>query len=293
MSPPAAKPRRVALVTSSAYPNLYEDDLPLRAALESCGVKAVPAVWSDPAIAWDEFAVIVIRTPWDYFERLSEFRGWLDARIAGKVPLCNPGALLRWNLDKHYLRDLEAAGVTLVPTVFVEAGARPEIAAIARERGWTDLVVKPTISGGAYRTHRFAVEHEGKYTQEMTEILRDRALMVQPFLPEIVRTGELSLVFLEGEFSHAVRKRARAGDYRVQFQYGGTNEDVQVPPAIVSQAQACVRAAPVAPVYARVDGLVSEGRFVLMELEVLEPMLFLSRAPHAAMRFAQAIARIA
>jgi glutathione synthase/RimK-type ligase-like ATP-grasp enzyme len=284
-----SRSRRVALVTCDKYPDLYEDDLLLRSALEACALDAEPVVWSDPSVVWNEFAIIVVRSPWDYFERLSEFRQWLEARIAGKVPMCNAGELLLWNLDKRYLADLQAAGVALVPTAFLERGSRPDVESIARERGWREIVVKPAISGGAYRTYRFAIEEAPNHTGEIAEILLDRGVLVQPFMPEILRDGELSLVFLDGEFSHAVRKRARAGDYRVQFQYGGTDEDVQVSATLIDQARACVRAAPIPPVYARVDGLISEERFLLMELEVLEPLLFLGRASGAAMRLARAI----
>lgn len=282
---------RVGLVTCDRFPALYEDDLHLCSALEARGLDAVPVVWSDPSIDWDDFAILVIRSPWDYFERLTEFRAWLDARCAGNVPMCNAAELLRWNLDKRYLADLQRAGVALVPTAFIEQGGNPDVGEVARARGWHDVVVKPTISGGAYRTYRFSVDEAPRYRAEIAEMLSDRGALVQPFMPEILRDGELSLVFLDGEHSHSVCKRAAAGDYRVQFQYGGTDEDVVLPASTVEQARACLRAAPVPPVYARVDGVMSGGRFLLMELEVLEPLLFLGRAPGAAARLAGAIAR--
>jgi glutathione synthase/RimK-type ligase-like ATP-grasp enzyme len=249
----------------------------------------IPEIWSDAAVDWGSFDALVIRTPWDYFERAAEFRAWLDARLASGVLICNAGEILDWNYDKRYLQDLEAAGVPLVPTLCIQRGEQADVAALARDRGWSEIVVKPTISGGAYRTYRFLVEDAAAYAKEIDATLADRGVLVQPFLPEILSDGELSLLFFDGVYSHAVCKRPRPGDYRVQFQFGGTTEAVEVEPALVEQARACVLAAPSLPVYARVDGVVKDGRFLLMELEVFEPLMFLARHPEAPGRFARAV----
>jgi glutathione synthase/RimK-type ligase-like ATP-grasp enzyme len=280
---------RVALVTCAAYPDLFEDDLLLAKALEQLGISPIPEIWSDAAVDWGSFDALVIRTPWDYFERAAEFRAWLDARLASGVLMCNAGEILDWNYDKRYLQDLEAAGVPLVPTLCIQRGEQADVAALARDRGWSEIVVKPTISGGAYRTYRFLVEDAAAYAKEIDATLADRGVLVQPFLPEILSDGELSLLFFDGVYSHAVCKRPRPGDYRVQFQFGGTTEAVEVEPALVEQARACVLAAPSLPVYARVDGVVKDGRFLLMELEVFEPLMFLAKHPEAPGRFARAV----
>jgi glutathione synthase/RimK-type ligase-like ATP-grasp enzyme len=285
---PPAQPR-VALVTSTAYPLLYEDDLLLARALEQIGISAIPAIWNDATIEWDSFAALVIRTPWDYFERVDEFRAWLHARTASGVLMCNSSDILQWNFDKRYLQDLEAAGVAIVPTHCIARGETADVAALARARGWNEIVVKPTISGGAYRTYRFLVDDAAAYTNDIALTLKDRGVLVQPFLPEILSGGELSLLFFDGVYSHAVCKRPKAGDYRVQFQFGGTNENVEVEPTLVAQARACVLSSPSLPVYARVDGVVKDGQFRLMELEVFEPLMFLARHSDAAARFARAV----
>jgi hypothetical protein len=145
---------RVALVTCAAYPQLYEDDLLLARALGQIDIDAISAIWSAPTIDWGSFAALVIRSPWDYFERLAEFRAWLDQRTASGVLMCNAGDILDWNYDKRYLQELQAAGIPLVPTVCIGRGEHVDVAALARERGWNEIVVKPTISGGAYRTYR-------------------------------------------------------------------------------------------------------------------------------------------
>ncbi len=288
MREPRARPH-VALVTSEALPHLYEDDLLLVAALDEIGIDSRPAIWSDASIDWLAFDALVVRTPWDYFVRLQEFRAWLDARIASGVRMCNPSEILDWNFDKRYLQDLEAAGVSLVPTIVVPRGARPDIVALARARGWDEIVIKPTISGGGYCTHRFRLDAADRYRDDIARTLLDRGLLIQPFLPEILSAGELSLMFFDGVFSHAVCKRPKAGDYRVQFQFGGTNETVEVRHEWIEGARACIAAAPALPVYARVDGVIRDGQFLLMELEVFEPLMFLARHPDAPGRFARAI----
>ena len=134
--------------------------------------------------------------------------------------MCNSSEILDWNFDKRYLQDLAAAGVSLVPTIVVPRGERPDIVALARARGWDEIVVKPTISGGAYCTHRFRLDAADRYRDDIARTLLDRGLLIQPFLPEIQSAGELSLLFFDGVFSHAVCKRPKDGDYRVQFQFG-------------------------------------------------------------------------
>lgn len=283
-----ARPR-VALVTSQALPHLYEDDLLLVSALDEIGIDSRPTIWSDASIDWLAFDALVIRSPWDYFERVPEFRAWLQARIASGVCLCNSGEILDWNFDKRYLQDLAAAGVSLVPTIVVPQGERPDIVALARARGWEEIVIKPTISGGAHCTHRFRLDDADRYRDDITRTLLDRGLLIQPFLPEILSEGELSLLFFDGDFSHAICKRPKDGDYRVQFQFGGTTETVDVRAEWVEGARACIAAAPALPVYARVDGVIRDGQFLLMELEVFEPLMFLAQHPLAPGRFARAI----
>jgi glutathione synthase/RimK-type ligase-like ATP-grasp enzyme len=283
----ARKP--VALVTSEAFADLYEDDHLLVAALADIGIRSVPSVWSDASIDWTSFDAVVIRSPWDYFERAAEFRAWLDARIAEDALLCNSREILNWNFDKRYLQDLAKAGVAIVPTICIAAREKADIAALARARGWQDIVVKPTIGGSAYRTYRFRLEELDRYAADIATTLEDRGVLVQPFLPEIQSNGELSLLFFDGVFSHAVCKRPKAGDFRVQFQYGGTDENARVSEEIVAQARLSIAHAPALPVYARVDGVVRDGTFLLMELEIFEPLMFLSYHPEAPARFARAI----
>lgn len=292
---------RLALVTYAAAPDLTPDDRLLRAALERAGAEVHPVVWTE----WDDWAdfdLVVIRSTWDYFLAPDEFAAWIDRLDQSGVGVLNPLQIVRWNGDKRYLLELEARGVAIVPTIFLEPGdegAEP-LADLLGNRGWPDAVVKPSISGGAHLTWRTSPQaaDEPRYR----ELLRgaNGGVLIQPFMHEVVNGGELSLIFLDGVFSHAAVKRPKAGDFRVQQEHGGVYEPASPDAVIVEQARGVIAAAadiagvePGTLAYARVDGIVrSEGgrrEFMLMELECIEPNLFFLQHPPAAERMARSL----
>lgn len=284
---------RVALVTSAALPSLYGDEQELPSAFAAAGVDAAPVVWSDPEVAWSRYDAVVIRSTWDYFQRIGEFVAWLDRIEREGVRLYNPVPLVRWNFDKRYLAELKARGVRIVPTRFFDAGARVDLPALLREAGWTEAIVKPAVSGGAWRTHRFAVADAAAVQRELDEILRGSGALVQPFLDEITRVGEHSLFFFGGRFSHAVVKTPASGDFRVQAQFGGTHRAIEPPAEMLEAARAVLDLLPAPALYARIDGIERDVRFELMEVEVIEPYLFLPGSPGAIDRYVDAVRRIA
>jgi len=280
---------RIALATCRALPALFEDDHPLVEALASEGVRAEPAVW-DEAVRWSEYDAVVLRSVWDYHLQAQAFETWLGELEAGSIPCWNPVSLVRWNLDKRYLRELEAKGIATVPTLWVDRGvSAEEAAARIAATGWADLVVKPTVSAGAWRTVRMAGDGVPGRVDELRSMLAEGGVMVQPFVPEILEEGEHSLLFFDGDFSHAVLKRPRSGDFRVQWVHGGDHVATAPSRSIVEQAAAVLAAAPSPGLYARVDGVIRGGRLILMELEQIEPYLFLSEGPGAAERLARAV----
>ena len=278
--------KRVALVTSREHPDLPDDDRPLVAELGRLGIAASPRIWDDPVL-WREFDALVIRSTWDYHLRVREFRRWIDARDAEGATLWNPAPLLAWNTHKFYLRELEEKGIPIAPTRFLSAGSDARLAEILDAEGWDRAVIKPAVSATAHRTH-LVDRREGR---RLGALLADGDTLVQRYLGEIEGQGEWSLVYIDGSFSHAVRKIPAAGDFRVQTEFGGRAEPVRPDPALVRQADRVIAAIDSPWLYARVDGVESEGRLLLLELELVEPSLFLSAAPDAARRFAAAIAR--
>jgi glutathione synthase/RimK-type ligase-like ATP-grasp enzyme len=306
--------RRVALVTSREHPELPADDRPLIPELGRLGVAASAQTWDDPSVPWTAFDAIVLRSTWDYHLRIDAFRRWIEKRRSEGAALWNPAELLLWNTHKFYLRELEARGIPIIPTRFVAAASRatsdaasratsdagsraalhapPDFGRILEEEGWARAVVKPAVSGGAWRTH--LVDRAGATRlPEADPALGADDVLVQEYRPEIESGGEWSLVYIGGAFSHAVRKRPASGDFRVQTELGGTYAAARADAPLVRQADRVLAAVDSPWLYARVDGVEADGRLLLMELEVVEPSLFLDAAPDAARRFAAAIDGVA
>lgn len=271
---------RVALVTCARLPDLSPDDHPLRDALRLRGAEVDAVLWDDAAVEWDSYDAAVVRSTWDYHKRTHEFRAWLDARERDGTRLWNPAPLLRANIHKSYLRALSDEGVRTIPTVML--GDSSGVRAVMEQHGWDRAVVKPATSATAFRTHVVTTENV-----DALEPLHD--LLVQPFVDEIVTDGEWSFVFLSGAFSHAVVKRPRPGDFRVQSDWGGSSTLVAASDALISQAASVLQAIHDPWLYARVDGVIRDGTLYLMELEMTEPTLFLRLHPPAAEHLADAI----
>jgi hypothetical protein len=257
-------------------------------ALERAGHHGELASWSDPAVDWTGFDAIWISSTWDYHERPGEFRAWLG-RAQQATRLENPAQLVEWNLDKRYLRELEDAGVRVIPTVWAEPDGAGPAAAEATEAGWERTVVKPAIDLGAANLK--VVEPAG--VEEAVAAI-DGASLVQPYLGSLEREGELSLVYFRGELAHAVHKQPAAGDFRVQQQYGGRYSPVEPDEdsiAVGDDTLAALRmvlGAERDPLYARVDVVRDDhGEPCVIELELIEPNLFLDVVGDgAAARFA-------
>jgi glutathione synthase/RimK-type ligase-like ATP-grasp enzyme len=280
----------IALVTYEALPALSDDDRLLAAALEIRGARAVPVVWNDERVEWRAFDAIVVRSCWDYFLRAADFFSWLARLESLRAVVFNDVRTLRWNAEKTYLRDLEARGVPVVPTHWLESGTDTSLRDIRRRTGWSELVVKPAISGSAHQTWRASPGDEHADDARLGAMTASGGVLVQPLVDVIADEGEWSIVFLDGEYSHAVLKRPRSGDFRVQIEHGGTAEPTDPPVELIAQARAALLAAP-APetLYARVDGCVVDDDLLLMELELIEPVLFLGTSTGAADRLANAL----
>jgi len=283
---------RIALATYSTLPGLNDDDRLLIPALAELGVAAVPAVWDSPDVRWEEFRAVVVRSCWDYHRRLPEFLAWIGRLERSGVRLRNPSDVVRWNSHKGYLRDLAAAGVPIVPTRWLAQGDRVNLATVLSGEGWRDAVVKPAVSASATGTWRTFPGTAAADQARLDELLRGGDAMVQPFVPEVVDPGEWSLVFLGGRFSHAVLKRPAERDYRVQWEFGGSALAAAAPDHLVAAAERVLAAAPGATVYARGDGVERDGRLLLMELELIEPHLFLAWSEGAAGRLAAALGAV-
>ena len=274
---------RLAIATSVADPEIHTDDQHLVTSLRGFGVETIACIWNDPAVDWATFDAVLIRSIWDYFKHYASFKQWLTHL---PVPTINNKELLLWNSDKRYLIELAKCGVSIIPTQVVSARQLQGTLAAMPAR---EVVIKPTVSGTAWHTVR-GVAGDREFDQLVTQLPQEFDYLVQPYLPEVASDGEWSLLFFDGQYSHAVIKRPKAGDYRVQSDYGGVSlaaepgEDLVAAAGLVLKAAAAIGHADVA--YARIDGVISQGRFLLMELEMIEPFLHLGNRTDASERFA-------
>ena len=287
----------IALATYASLPALADDEQPLIECLAALDVRACAEVWDDPSVAWREYDGVIVRSCWDYHVRHDDFFRWVD-RVAGAgVPIWNPPATLRWNSRKTYLHDLTIGGVRTVPTLWLlpddPRAKRASPATILTDAGWERAVVKPIISASAHETWSVTLDEvrddAATWDARLRALIARPGVMVQPFIREVESDGEWSLVFFGGVFSHAVRKYAALGDFRVTREWGGWHEHLTPSPNVIRQAEYALRAAPGESLYARVDGVLVDGDLVVTELELLEPSLFLDAHPEAPARFARAI----
>lgn len=286
--------KTVALVTAATARDLDEDLAPLASALAGLGLEPAVVPWDDPRVAWRDYAAAVVRSTWDYAPRRDAFVAWAEA-TGEVVRLLNPAPVLRWNTDKRYLADLADRGIPVVPTRWIVPG-QP----IVLPGDGAPFVVKPAISAGAWDTARYAPGEEARAHDHAARLLAEgRTAMVQPYLERVDTSGETGLVYVDGAFSHAIRKGAilRPGTRVVGGLYAEERIEARVPTAeeralaerVLSLLPDLVPAAPEPPLYARVDLIPSECGPVLLELELTEPSLFHALGPGSVDRLARAI----
>jgi glutathione synthase/RimK-type ligase-like ATP-grasp enzyme len=281
----------VALVTWRELPELDPDDRPLAAALRARGLAVAVVAWDDPGFDWRAARLALLRNPWDYYRRRDEFLAWGE-RVERLTRLENPLAVVRWNTHKGYLVELAGRGAPVVPTALVRRGERFDLARHAAAHGWTGgVVVKPAVSADSWETHVVAGGDLATAQAHVARLAAERDVVVQPFLPAVEDHGERCLVFLDGDYSHAVRKNPITRGGRWAGLPEGT--PVEADAAERAAAERVLAAAGRGPLlYARVDLVRDErGEPRLLELELAEPTLFLADAPAGLARLVAAIER--
>jgi glutathione synthase/RimK-type ligase-like ATP-grasp enzyme len=260
------------------------EDALLADAFQALGAEVRRVDWRHGATAITGADLAIIRATWDYTEAPAAFDAALLA-IDGATALLNPLPLVRWNLDKHYLLDLQRSGVAIVPTRVIERGSGETLEGLVAEARGAAICVKPAVSAGARHTWRLTGAVPAEAAATFDALLPTEDWLVQPFQHRVLDEGELSLIVIGGRCTHAVQKRPAPGDFRVQDDFGGTVAPHTPSPGEIAFAEAAVRACPTPPTYARVDAVrAPDGALLLMELELVEPELFLrfnAGAPHA------------
>lgn len=273
----------IALLTCQRLPNLFETDQTLIPLFQERGIQAEAAVWNDASIDWQRFDYLIIRNTWDYYTQSDSFIAWLTQIRDSKIPMLNPSEVVLQNVHKFYLRDFANNGVRIIPTLFSDSECPLTVDDI-KKSGWDKVVIKPAISAGSYETKVYTASDLN--TDVLAPMLNDDRL-IQPFLPEIEH-GEISMIFFNGQFSHAVVKKPKEGEFRVQRQYGGKYQVFNPGSALLSEAANIIAQVPQRLLYARVDGVMIGNQFHLMELELIEPDLYFEFGEAIKVRFVEA-----
>ena len=279
----------VAFVTCANLPEMHADDRLAADVLRDRGLSVASAVWDDSAVDWSRYAGVVIRSTWDYHHQQDHYAHWLRRCAVGGVKLWNPPGAVLANMNKRYLSDLAHRGVEVVPTEYLDIRHGHDLRGTLNRRGWDEAVVKPAVSASAHGTWRTSLATADRDQHAFEEESSRHEVLVQPHIEEIATGGEWSLVFFAGKYSHAAIKRPAAGDFRVQEELGGSAAPARPPDHLIDAARHILSLSPSPLLYARVDGVERAGRFMLMELEINEPYLFLGLSGGAAVRFADAI----
>lgn len=279
---------KIALATAIAAYSLDEDLAPLREACGEAGIQTQVLAWDDPTVGWSRFDAVLLRSTWDYIDRLPEFLAWCE-RVAAQTRLWNPPEVVRWNTDKRYLGELAARGVPVIESHFLAPGDDP-----ASLPDLEEFVVKPTVGAGSRDAQRYLRADRVAAIAHARRLLdAGRHVLVQPYLRAVDEQGETALLFFDGQFSHAIRKAPllKRGQSPTAALFSTEKIQSRTPSAAEHEVAAKVLAAlPFAtPVYARVDLLPSADGPQLLELELTEPSVFLPYGPGAADRFAAAL----
>lgn len=283
----------IALVTGSENPELYTDDLPLKSYLESRGVVTSVVIWNDSEIDWKKYDWLVIRSIWDYIKDIDVFSAWLDFLRSHHIKVLNPISVMEWNKQKHYLIELADRGILIPPTIHIKKNTKIDLQHEIDKVSWDKAVIKPTISVGAIRTWILTKENADTLQPDVDLLLSEQDIFIQKFAEEIKSQGEISVVYFNKKYSHAVLKRPKENDFRVQFQYGGTYEKYFPADPLLQSLETILSNIKVELLYARIDGYITrEGLFCLMEIELIEPVLFVSSDQDAPQNFYTALLEI-
>lgn len=279
----------IAFLTMDCLRNFIANDHFVKPPLAELGWSVVDVPWRMPDVRWSDFEAVIIRTPWDYHQSLTEFFEVIDRIDRSGTQLFNSAAIIRWNADKQYLKSLQQQGLVTVPTHWVLSPTQSDIVKAMNDFSVDEIVIKPTVGAGARDTYRIKRNQprlldEGLYHGRMT--------MLQPFLSSIIDHGEWSLFYFAGQYSHAVLKTPKPGDFRVQEEYGSHLEAASPSPDLIAIANRTMDAIFEPTLYARVDIVhLQNGQPAIIELELIEPSLYFSYDDEGPKRFANAIDR--
>ena len=281
----------IGILTCARLPELLESDQKLIPLFKQYNINAKAVIWDDDSIDWTTFDYLLFRNTWDYYQKENAFNDWLKKMESLGIKTLNPLAVIQQNKHKFYLKELEKKGVLILPTIFLEKNSKKNLENILPE-SWKKIVIKPAFSAGSYLTKLVDSSELEPIQKEFEEHFETKDFLLQEFRPEIKELGETSLIFFNGNFSHAINKKPVEGDFRVQIQYGGNYTLVEPSIELITQAQAILKQIPEKLLYARIDGIVKNNQLHLMEIELIEPDLYFDIAIGSRERFVEAFLKV-
>lgn len=280
--------KKIGFITCQEYAALATDEHHLFPLFKAAGLKIIPVIWDQP-VDYEEFDLLVFRSAWDYHEKPAAFYAWLQELKKIKTPIANPITIIEENYDKYYLKTYQDKGFSIIPTLFFDTVEKIDLAKIMKERDWQKGVIKPAISMSAYHTYSFNQTNYQAIQSQLTKFYGDTKVMVQKFAPEITRVGEWSLVFFDKEYCMSALKTPKKGDFRVQSELGGTITYPEPPAHIIAEAKAILDSYEEDILYARMDGVIHNNHFQLMEAELIDPELYFRSGEKGRKAFLEAI----
>ena len=269
--------------------NVLTEDGLIYDELEKLGLRVIRKDWDDKHFNWEDAKLLLIRSTWDYFHRFKAFKKWID-NVNSKSILINTYDQVNWNFDKHYLKDLQQNNINIPASIFIEKGSTTKLQDYMTKNDWNCIVVKPTISGAGRHTYKVDESNVSEVNQNFLELVKEEDFIIQEFQKNIISKGEVAVVLINGEYTHAILKLAKKGDFRVQDDFGGTVHDYDPNQDMITFAQESIKSLYPTPVYARVDIIWdNNNNMAVSELELIEPELWFRNNPSAAVKIAKVL----
>ena len=287
----------VVVLTDSRYVNpletnayisnvLREDELVINA-LEGKDLSVIKKDWNDPNFNWNNTRSVLFRSTWDYFDNFEQFKKWFD-KTRNTCLMINSSETIEWNLDKHYLLDLQKHQIPIPNSEFIQRESSVDLSLLMQKKNWNEIVVKPTISGAAKNTYRLKKEDINQFDSTWKKLIYQEDFIVQEFQNNVIKKGEVAMMVIGGKYTHAVLKKAKEGDFRVQDDFGGSIAKYSPSENMVKLAEKCTGILSAIPSYARVDIIWdNSGDLAVSELELIEPELWFRLNPNAAQKLAE------
>ena len=288
--------KNIALITFRQYEDFFEgvdvnEDDQLIAFLQQKNLHLKSVAWNNPDINWKQFDLVILKSPWDYHDHIDAFLHWIKTLQNEGIQVLNPAETIVWNSNKKYLTEIADAQLPIIPSILLKKGDVPDWSSFFRNWDTDKIVVKPCVSAGAKNTMLLPIEDVDARHTELKALIAVEDFLVQPYLKE-VEQGEWSLLFFGETFSHAILKTPKDGDFRVQHSHGGSFSQATLDDSFIQKAGAYVEKFAKDSLYVRVDGIIKDDEFYLMELEMIEPYLYLDEVDGAVDRYYEALVKL-